>query len=903
MANPLTGDFEAVVQIAVRQINGLLATLHQNGLDSDPALQVPVRQINGSLATLHQNVLSSGPTLKLLHSVRARVGDAGRWAPDVAAFGDWVLEYQQARPAGPRSPIRDLLVAASPPGLTQKIEGTFKDLDAVIDPSPPDLVRGTLALQLSTVRLSVAGGSTSEVTVHANIRARYEPDPGTTSLPEAINGEVRAVYEVRRVAAGAKTQLLIRPSSQDQKIEFIPAAGSGLTSTDAARITVQVRRFLRESIVMLPVGLPEGSPFAEFKGLGSGPSAAIALPLQLSNNPPPAGGAQGITQSFIGSSGFGFAVSEEHVKGLINIAAIQEAIQQRQITIGISVFGFSGQVTYQLRFSSGPTLDFLAGAIEIAGRVEVETSTFLAPNGFVEFKQRVTLVFDPATQQVDLEAVGEPDVDESFFIPHSWAIDIVKSEIANALLANAPTVRAVFEDGRTSFVTALRTFERSASVTYTELEISPDGVIIRGELSSATRIPPVVQISEANGRRVFTAFESWIPGGRIDRFTWSWVEYPPGSPSLLHGVAKSVTETNRFLLEKPPGISEISQMCLRVVGERVLPDGRTESIAAGTVCEVSEPAVAIDAPSWWETVTVPVWMPDLPDDAALRDGIAAHISVQTDRPQQALTQNALVFFPDWQSSAPFDALVRGVETMRRPLVALTVFVILPAGSFDSSRREVEARLGAIPSPVAARVQVAEDTEGGWSRTFDVNDAPSLFLINARREFVWKAAGELEPAAIAVALDQHVVPTSGPRFRPLRLHVSVGDLAPNVYFRDVRGNEGVLHRLRGLSVLMIFWQSWSAPCLAELRRLRRLQNAGQRGAPFIVAFHGGAPRKDFDDICKEYGLSLTIVQDAEHRVAREFGVRCWPTKFAIDPDGRIERIQLGIEPDLSRRANR
>jgi peroxiredoxin len=105
--------------------------------------------------------------------------------------------------------------------------------------------------------------------------------------------------------------------------------------------------------------------------------------------------------------------------------------------------------------------------------------------------------------------------------------------------------------------------------------------------------------------------------------------------------------------------------------------------------------------------------------------------------------------------------------------------------------------------------------------------------------------------------------------------------------------------------MTFWQSWSAPCLAELRRLQRSQNAGQRGAPFIVAFHGGAPRKnkDFDDIRKEHGLSLTIVQDAEHRVARRFGVRCWPTTIAIDPEGRIERIQLGIEPDLSRRANR
>jgi peroxiredoxin len=122
----------------------------------------------------------------------------------------------------------------------------------------------------------------------------------------------------------------------------------------------------------------------------------------------------------------------------------------------------------------------------------------------------------------------------------------------------------------------------------------------------------------------------------------------------------------------------------------------------------------------------------------------------------------------------------------------------------------------------------------------------------------------------------------------------------VYFRDDRGDEGALHRLRGHSVLLTFWQSWSAPCLAELRRLQALQDAEGRAAPFIVAFHGGAARRNFDDIRKEHGLSYPIVQDAEHGVARRFGVRCWPTTIAIAPDGLIERIQLGIEPDPGRR---
>jgi hypothetical protein len=40
MPNPMTGDFEAVIQLAVRQLNGVLGTLHQNGLTSTTAVKL-----------------------------------------------------------------------------------------------------------------------------------------------------------------------------------------------------------------------------------------------------------------------------------------------------------------------------------------------------------------------------------------------------------------------------------------------------------------------------------------------------------------------------------------------------------------------------------------------------------------------------------------------------------------------------------------------------------------------------------------------------------------------------------------------------------------------------------------------------------------------------------------------
>jgi len=875
MANPLTGDFDAVVQVAVRQINGLLATLHQNGA-------------------------STTPPLKLLHGVRARVGDVSRRDTEVAAFGDWALTFERARPAGPLGPLRAELVAGAPPGTARRLETAFATFGEVFELPPPDVVRGTATLQVSTVRISVAEGSTSEVIIHADVRGQYEPDSGTAALPATVNGEVRAVYEVQKIANGLRTRLLIRPSPHDQKIEFIPTPGSGLTDADALRIAAQVRKVLRESISLVPVDLPERFPFVDFKAVGSTANAAVALPLQRSNRPPPPGGIQEISQSFVGDSGFAFGVSEEYVRGLIDVDAIRARITQRTIGLDIdlpSLWTDVRVVTYGLRFSSGPTLTFQAGAIEIAGRVEVET-TSLAPNGFVKFRQPVTLSVDVATQQVELITAGPPDVDESWFIPHNTAVNVVNAEIATALADNADAVRDVFESASTDLTTALRTFELSAAATYTQLEISPHGVIARGEISSAGRIAPVVRIGETDVGRALTAFQSWIPGGRIDRFVWSWLEYPADQPTVLSGVAKSATETNRFVLEKPPGITGTSQICLRVIGERLRPDGRTESVVDGSTCEIAEPVMGLPAPAWWEPVLVPLWMPDIPESARLSDNIAAHITVQNDRPQQAMTQNTIVFFADWRSSTPFDALVEALRRVRHQ-AALALFVIVPEGSFDSSRREFEARFRSFPAAISTRAQVAEDVDGGWSRTFDVGVMPALFMMNARGEFVWKAAGDLDPATLAAALDERIVPAPGLRFRPLRMHVRVGDRAPDVDFRDVRGDDGSLHRLFGHSLLFTFWQSSSTPCLTELRRLQALQNADPRRAPLIVAFHSGRQRQGLDDLCKEQGLSMRMVHDPEQRVARKFGVRCWPTTITIGGDGLIEHIQLGIPPDRGR----
>ena len=191
---------------------------------------------------------------------------------------------------------------------------------------------------------------------------------------------------------------------------------------------------------MPPIDLPADFLFSDFKGLGSGSNQVIALPFQLSGATSPSNGIQSLTQSFIGSSGFGFGVSRQYVNSLIDL----EAIRQGMASQSFKRLG----ATYHLRFSSGPTLTFKNGTIEISGRVEVETNTLWAPNGYVQFKQLVRLVLDPHSQVITLLRAAPADVDESWLIPHGTAFNVVTSEVMKALDENNPTVRRTFDDAR-----------------------------------------------------------------------------------------------------------------------------------------------------------------------------------------------------------------------------------------------------------------------------------------------------------------------------------------------------------------------------------------------------------------------------------------------------------------------
>jgi peroxiredoxin len=129
-------------------------------------------------------------------------------------------------------------------------------------------------------------------------------------------------------------------------------------------------------------------------------------------------------------------------------------------------------------------------------------------------------------------------------------------------------------------------------------------------------------------------------------------------------------------------------------------------------------------------------------------------------------------------------------------------------------------------------------------------------------------------------------------------------APRIELTDIQGEAKSLAQLHGRPVLVSFWSTTCAPCLAEMPDLVALHRRhAERGlTTFAVAMRYDRPDLVLD-FARTRGLPFDVVLDFKGEVARAFGdPQVTPTKFLIDAHGRIVRVYVGRTDfeDLERR---
>ncbi len=139
-----------------------------------------------------------------------------------------------------------------------------------------------------------------------------------------------------------------------------------------------------------------------------------------------------------------------------------------------------------------------------------------------------------------------------------------------------------------------------------------------------------------------------------------------------------------------------------------------------------------------------------------------------------------------------------------------------------------------------------------------------------------------------------------------LPVKVGDPAPQFAEKTIDGKELRLSDYGGRFVLLDFWATWCAPCMAELPNLKTAyEKYAAEGRLVIIGVSLDSDVKDVRNFVRERSVSwaqLALGPAETNAVAKAYHVSSVPATFLIGPDGKIAASDLNgqaLQDELAR----
>lgn len=116
--------------------------------------------------------------------------------------------------------------------------------------------------------------------------------------------------------------------------------------------------------------------------------------------------------------------------------------------------------------------------------------------------------------------------------------------------------------------------------------------------------------------------------------------------------------------------------------------------------------------------------------------------------------------------------------------------------------------------------------------------------------------------------------------------------PELRARTLAGEEVRLGDYAGRTVLVNFWATWCAPCVAEMPSLQRLRDrlAAQRVEVIAVNYQENAAR--IQPFLERIGFALPVVRDHDGSLRTAWRVNVFPSTFVIGPDQRVRWVAVG-----------
>lgn len=123
--------------------------------------------------------------------------------------------------------------------------------------------------------------------------------------------------------------------------------------------------------------------------------------------------------------------------------------------------------------------------------------------------------------------------------------------------------------------------------------------------------------------------------------------------------------------------------------------------------------------------------------------------------------------------------------------------------------------------------------------------------------------------------------------------NIGFQAPPFTLETMSGETVTLGDYAGTPIIINFWASWCPPCRAEMPALQSVYDEYQ-GKISILAINASNQDKlsSARGIQAEFSLTFPILMDFTGATQEDYAISSLPTTFFIDPDGIIDKVQIG-----------
>jgi hypothetical protein len=544
--------------------------------------------------------------------------------------------------------------------------------------------------------------------------------------------------------------------------------------------------------------------------------------------------------------------------------------------------------------------------VRISGQAVTEKSQY---NLTFDVTQSVVAFYDAGAEGIGFASGGPPTVNVNYGGPFSGdVINTAKPRIQAEVAAQVQGVlaQASFDASsqRLELGKQLRSIDDNAEVRFEDAAFSPDGIVLHGTVRLSPRRAPVVKYQKTPEGNAYTAWRSWIPGGRIDSFEWSW-RWAAGS--FLPSGSESIKDT--FRLTRPygatskfgshitttplPGLDGMGKVCLYLDGMQVDPvTGELVEAGGGTNCQVYSWATRVPEANG-------LLIPD-PHDVG---------PVHPEHPGWGVLHlghggfeqpgfNTLVVHVGGELSHDTATILReGLVTCRREDAGLAVIVLLDEGQLAAARSARADELRTLETDLEAPMLVNEDLNGAWAAALAVPERleqPAWRLLSPTGAVAWMSDEPMTAKTIATALDDHLSPSS-----PVVAHAQSGIDAsivgkPIVTFYDDDcppppvGGRGPGHHS------VVFTMAGSAASDMRLAQITGERGAEGDGGAVVAIVHGAKTRDEAEGYASKFGEDVVAIPDPDGKISESAGVRYWPTSVTVDEVGLVTAVDVGVD---------